>query len=157
MTGDAGTLVYEGKRLCFGDEGRDLALGRKLLSDAAEMGRDDATFLLGRSFEIDGNFDQAAEFYKKGVEKRYRASVYRLAILHGRRNLSYSDRNYYLQTVKRLSKEGHHPSIARYTIERIKGAYGLFPIVIGLAAIVPNFLRGLYAAYKDPEDPLLRH
>jgi TPR repeat protein len=153
---DLGLLVYEGKRLCFGDEARDVEKGRELLQRASEEGRDDATFYLGRSFEADGLYEQAAEIYKSALQKQYRVAIYRLALLHGRGQLSYSDRGYYLKTIKRLALDGHHPSIALYTKERIKGAYGLFAFVTGIFAVVPNFLRATYAAYKDPNDSLLQ-
>jgi TPR repeat protein len=155
MEKDNDALVHEGKRLCFDSDVHDVVKGRELLRKASDAGRDDATYFLGRSLEAEGLYDQAAEFYKLALDKRYRVAIYRLAILHGRGQLSYSDRGYYLKTIERLSRDGHNPSVARYTIERIRGSYGLTAILGGLVAIIPNFLRVAYTAYKDPNDPRL--
>lgn len=152
---DTNDLVHEGKRLCFDPDVRDVVQGRELLRRASDAGRDDATYFLGRSFEAEGLYDQAAEFYNIALKKRYRVAVYRLAMLHGRGQLSYSDRVYYLKTIERLSREGHHPSAVRYTKERIRGSYGLPAILGGMVAIIPNFLRVAYTAYMDPDDPRL--
>jgi hypothetical protein len=152
---DPNTLVKDGYRLCFVCDPRDLNLGRQLLEEAAAMGRDDASLLLGKSFQLEGNYERAAYFYTMGFQSRYRASAYRLAILHGRNLLKDSDRNFFLRTIQILAGRGHYPSIARYTVERMKGSYGFLQIAVGIIVFVPNFFRHGMMLFRDPNHPSL--
>jgi hypothetical protein len=101
-------------------------------------------FYLGKSFELDQDYLASEEAYLGGFDKKYRAAIFRLAMLHGRGLARDSDRNFYLLTVRALSREGHFPSIALYTNERIRGSYGLIGRIFGFLSILPNLVRYLW-------------
>ena len=142
--------MEKGFHLCFSNGIRDKAEGRKLLEQAASFGRDDALFYLGKSFELDGDYDAAEEAYLRAFEKKYRAAIFRLALLHKKGLIQNIDRGFYLRTIEALSLDGHFPSIALYTNERIRGSYGLAKQGIGLLAFFPNVISFIWNFARDP-------
>ena len=124
--------------------------GRRLLEDAASLGRPDALLYIGQSFEMDGDYPAAEDAYLRGFEKRYRVAVFRLAVLHGKGLLERSDRDFYLQTIKALSRDGHFPSIALWTNERMRGAYGKKEQLLGFASFIPNVVFYFWGRYRNP-------
>ncbi len=114
------------------DDQKLLQETRKILANAYESGRQDAGFFLGKSYEISEDYDSAEKYYEYGFQAKYRASVYRLATLHGKRLLKSNDTEFYHRTIKALAAEGHIPSMARRNGERVKGSYGLWQRVVGL-------------------------
>lgn len=105
---------------------------RKTLTLAYEDGREDAGFFLGKSYEISGDYGSAERYYEYGFKAKYRASVYRLATLHGKGLLEKNDTEFYHATIKVLAKEGHIPSMAQLNGERVKGSYGIWQRCVGL-------------------------
>ena len=146
-------LLESGIQSCkMTDEGK-IEAGRIALAKAGSLGRFDAYLFLGKSFESSGNYARAAEAYAIGLSNRHRASAYRLAMLHGRRLLENSDRDFYLKTIRRFASEGHAPSRAQYFKERVKGSYGGYQFIVGLLSFLPNFVKTAIDAYRDPHGP----
>ena len=151
---DIDSLISKGYDLCFGEINGDRIQGRKFLENAASLGRDDALLYLGKSYELEGNYSDAENAYLRGFERRYRAAIFRLAMLHGRKLLQNNDRDFFLRTIKALSRDGHFPSIAIYTNERIRGSYGLIARIGGVLSVVPNAIRFIWTFARNPKNHL---
>jgi hypothetical protein len=147
----AETYMGHGFDHYFSTDAATRAEGRSSLAKAAALGRSDAYLYIGKSFEIDREYLRAAEAYRWGLEHRHRASVYRLARLHGKGLVPDADREFYLRTIKRLASERHCPSMADCNRERIKGSYGIFEIAVGVVMFLPVFVSVFRAAYNDPD------
>lgn len=143
-------MIDRGHNLCFGDGFRDTFEGRRLFEEAASLGRADALLYLGKSFELDGDYDAAEGAYLRGFQKKYRAAMFRLALLHKKSLIAGTDQCFYLRTIESLSREGHFPSIALYTNERMRGSYGFPKQVIGFLSFFPNTLRFTWNFMVDP-------
>ena len=93
---DLNDLVDRGAGMAISHSKNTRKEGRRLLEDAASLGRPDALLYIGQSFEMDGDYPAAEDAYLRGFEKRYRVAVFRLAVLHGKGLLERSDRDFYL-------------------------------------------------------------
>lgn len=129
---------------------------RSALSNAVALGRPDACLFLGKSYEFEKNYVEAAQAYRLGLEQKHRASAYRLAKLHGRKFIASPDRAFYLETIRRFSHEGHMPSLGDYTRERLLGSYGWKARFVGAAMFIPNLVRIAVIAYCDPHSSRLQ-
>lgn len=148
--------IQRGYDLCFADKASsEVQNGRALLTKAAELGRKDAHYYLGRSFEKAAEFKEAAKHYEDGLRKGHKAAVFRLALLHGGKRIAPADREFYLNSIRRLAMERYPPAIAKYSKERIRGSYGFAQIFFGMIAFLPSFIAVTKAAHANPEDRTL--
>jgi hypothetical protein len=142
--------ISEGLELVATD---DIALqerGRLILEDLSALGNDEATFNLGKLYEFRSDFNRAEELYMRGFNNKYRAAVFRLARMHGEELIKNPDTQFYLQTIKALSKDWHFPSVARYTHEQLRGSYGIAGVFLGCIMFLPNIFLYFYFAGIDP-------
>lgn len=146
-------LITRGYQLCFGAQ-RDPDLGRHFLNRSGELGRDDAYVLLGKSLELDCQYDAAAIAYQKATDRGDIIANFRLSLLHKNSRLKNSDPNYYYDTIRRLSKLEHANSIARYTKERLKGRYGFRSFFVAFFLLIPNFFRIVRITNKYKDHPV---
>ena len=118
---------------------------------ASEKGSDLADFDLGALQEQERRYDAAASYYGRALKTGYRKSIYRLALLHGGGKLTFSDRDFYLKVMQRLAQEGHVPSAAKHSKERIRGSYGWRQIVPGILSFPVVFSTIFYHGWHDPD------
>ncbi|MEL6411055.1 MAG: hypothetical protein AAGK67_04195 [Pseudomonadota bacterium] len=153
------SLFEKGFDLCFGDADTDPAAGRALLEDVATSWRHDAMYYIGLSYELEDRFDEADEAYlaaKNEDGRMYILAAYRSAILHWKQRVTYPDRDFCLRAFRQLATDKHWPSVAHYTVERLKGSYGLSGFVSGLMDFIPNLIRIFRAAFDDPDQDTIR-
>jgi len=154
---NADEFMQLGYDLCFGNSSKDsVKKGREYFSHAAELGRSDAYFYLGRSYEKQHDYIEAERQYQIGLEEGHILAVYRLALLHDGSKLNEPDRNFYLKTLERLASEEYAPAISRRSRERIFGSYGLAKFFLGLVMFLPDFYKVFRIAYSDPDGPMIR-
>jgi len=130
---------------------RKVGMARNLLSEVEKSGRVDATHYLGLSYELEGDYEHASDCYLKGLQNKYRRSIYRLALLHGKGLLEDSDHDFYLTTLSVLAKEGHLPAAGKINRERLKGAFGIQAMVLGAFYLLPLLVKSTFFCVIDPD------
>ncbi|MEO1381411.1 MAG: hypothetical protein AAFU69_13835, partial [Pseudomonadota bacterium] len=91
------------------------------------------------------------EVWRSDMLPRY--TSYRL---HWKQRVTYPDRDFCLRAFRQLATDKHWPSVAHYTVERLKGSYGLSGFVSGLMDFIPNLIRIFRAAFDDPDQDTIR-